>query len=373
MHFVFCQVSTNLINAELPDDIATEYYRRQWQKPGYYKSEHFWEIPLWIAEICGSLKHADLDYTIELCIITEHNQTLPDGDYYLFSVLDVNYDIIRKIIKENYGKQFILGGYTDLEEFIGYAMYKYVKCYKTVKDFMRVCGGYIYDLDYGLFAGMQTIPRLTMSTGCKHNCRFCTIPDGVVKVNHHDIRKQIDSFEVLNFRYVYLNDKTFGQCDNYHLLNTAKELIKEYNSGFAGFIIQTTADKCKDPEFVAELEAMGVLIVELGVETYNDDILKAYRKPQNTETIDRAIKNLSDMDLAIIPNIIIGLDGESHETYTQTYQFIRQNRHKLYALNIYNFARYDSDDDKNELTQTGTNADKQFYNDIFVLGLGIIC
>ena len=375
--FVFCQISTNLINADLPNDIATEYYRKQWQKPGYYKSEHFWEVPLWIAEICGSLKHTELDYTTELCIITEHNQTLPDGDYYLLSVLDVNYDIIADIVKKNPGKQFICGGYISGPQKINLIRIEYnIWWYSTIKSFIKGFSGAdcVYDLDYGLFAGMQTIPRLTMSTGCKHRCRFCTIPDELTTLSACDIRKQIESFECLDFRYVYLNDKTFGQSQNWQHLGTIRDCIRAtINPGFAGFIVQTTAVKCVDPAFVAELEAMGVLIVELGIETYNDDILKAYRKPQNTNTIVRAINNLYCANLAIIPNIIIGLDGEDGLTYWRTLEFLSYNKSKFYMLNIYNLARYDTtDDDKNELTQTGTDIDEQFYNDIFALGLEIL-
>ena len=368
--FVFCQISTQLINKDLPDDIAAEYYRKQWDKPGYYKPEHFWEIPLWIVEIMGSLKHTELMYEAGLCIITEHNQTLPDGDYYLFSVLDVNKTIVSNIIVSNFDKQFVIGGYTDI---IGLQKCPNVTYYKSVKSFISKFGCYVYDLDYSLFAGTQTIPRLTMSTGCKHHCRFCTVPDELCEYSTSQILRQLESFSVLDFRYVYLNDKTFGQASNYWRLKECRAQIRSYNPNFAGFIVQTTADKCKNPAFVAELEAMGVLIVELGVETYNNDILKAYHKPQNTETIDRAVDNLYAKHLAIIPNIIIGLDGENEETYQNTYDFILDNWHRLYMLNIYNLARYDTDGgDKNELTQTGTNVDKQFYNDVFALGIDIL-
>lgn len=373
MHFVFCQISTKLINAELPDDNATRYYSALQKKMRHGK--HFWELPLWIAEICGSLKHTELDYTTELCIITRRDQTLPDGDYYLFSVLDVNYDIISELIFNNPGKEFICGGYISGPQYMELIKIHYnVNWYSTVKSFIGDFFGvdYVYDLDYSLFAGTETIPRLTLSTGCKHRCKFCTIPNELIEISAGDIIKQIKSFSDLKYRYVYLNDKTFGQADNWKQLGTVRNHIREYNYGFAGFIVQTTANKCKDPAFVAELKAMGVLIVELGVETYNNDILKAYHKPQTTATIDWAIDNLWRCGIKIVPNIIIGLDDENHKTYTNTYQFINQNRRMFCALNVYNLARYDTDENKNELVQTGTHADKQFYNDIFQLGLEIL-
>ncbi|MCP4596244.1 radical SAM protein [Neptuniibacter sp.] len=371
MHFVFCQVSTNLINAELPDDIAAEYYRKQWDKPGYYKPEHFWEVPLWIAEICGSLKHTDLEYTTELCIITEHDQTLPDGDYYLFSVLDVNKAIVEGIATANPGKIFMCGGYVT-NDLMSDPMN--IFWYGSIETFIESFHyNYVYDLDYSLFSGMQTIPRLTMSTGCKHHCKFCTVPDELTTLSVCDIRKQIESFECLNFRYIYLNDKTFGQARNWRDLWVIRDVIKQNNPNFGGFIVQTTAAKCKNPAFVRSLVNSGVVIVELGVETYNDDILRAYNKPQNTDTIAQAIYNLYNAYMAIIPNIIIGLDGENTGTYRQTLEFLTQERHRFYMLNIYNLARYGEDGgDTNELTQTGNADDERFYNDVFRLGLEIL-
>lgn len=380
MHFMFCQISTNLINAELPDDIAAEYYRKQWEKPGYWRSEHFWEIPLWIAEICGSLRHTELDYTTELCIITEHNQRLPDGDYYLFSVLDVNKAIIRDIINNNPEKYFILGGYIkDHTFFLGKTIKPCGCCdiavswYFSVKSFISKFGCYVYDLDYSLFAGMQTIPRLTMSTGCKHHCKFCTVPNELTTLSVCDIRKQIKSFECLDFRYIYLNDKTFTQADNYMLLQTCYDTIKEYNPKFIGFIVQTTCAQIIKPGIVRQLRLLGVEIVELGVETYNDRLLKGLKKPQNTKIIRQAIIELYFNGIKIIPNIIIGIDGENHSSYSNTLDFLAANSERLFALNIYNLVSYnDTNSDKNELKVSNTPANKWFYKKIFNLGLKIL-
>ncbi|KKL18284.1 hypothetical protein LCGC14_2477050, partial [marine sediment metagenome] len=72
----------------------------------------------------------------------------------------------------------------------------------------------------------------------------------------------------------------------------------------------------------------------------NNDILKKYRKPQSTKTIDNAIYVLKSMGINIIPNIIIGLPGETLHTYVETYKWILNNRHKFLMLNITNFVPY---------------------------------
>ena len=45
MKYCFCQISTNLINKDLPDDEASEYYQQMWlskHDDGYVKPDHFW-------------------------------------------------------------------------------------------------------------------------------------------------------------------------------------------------------------------------------------------------------------------------------------------------------------------------------------------
>ena len=59
MKYCFCQVSTNLINKDVPDDSTSEYYRQMWLSKcddGYIKPDHFWELPLWIAELSHVLE-----------------------------------------------------------------------------------------------------------------------------------------------------------------------------------------------------------------------------------------------------------------------------------------------------------------------------
>ncbi len=357
MKYCFLQVSTNLINENAADDIASEYYDQIWidrESFGYKKPDHFWEIPAWIAELSFTLPDVDK----QLCIITEHNQTLPDADIYFASALDVNKHILRSIIESNPERIFCIGGYVDFMYFndLGNCWW-FDSIEKWCNAFDRE---YVYGTDYSLFAGMSCIPRLTLSTGCKHNCRFCTVPQEVKKIRQSDILQQVKSFRGLDFELVYINDKTFGQCENYSVLRACYGQIKLHNPAFKGFIVQTTCQQIEkfNREGVNLKHDLPIVVVEIGVETYNDNLLRKYRKPQSRFTIDRAIDILEKWGVKIIPNLMIGLVGENHSTRAQTLLWLNKNKKRFFLLNAYNFAVYADADIAKEITSDETDQDE---------------
>ncbi len=145
----------------------------------------------------------------------------------------------------------------------------------------------------------------------------------------------------LDFELIYINDKTFGQCKNYYHLKYIYPSIAAWNPKFRGFTIQTTCYQIL--KFYGQgvnLKDLGIVNVELGIESYNDDILKKYNKPQNTGTIDMALNILKSTGVNIIPNIIIGLPGEDMFTYSETLLWIKDNMHRFLMLNVTNFVPY---------------------------------
>lgn len=223
MKILFCQFHNKLINGQYEKDIADRFYNGIYEykeRDGYYKTPHFFELPLWIAEIKGSLKGSN--YSTDLLIIEDLDKAIKDieslsADYILFSVLDVNKKYVKYIIDKYRGKAlFILGGYIDFKDFQGL---NNVKIFKTVKAFIDSLGlNYTYDLDYSFFKDFKTVPRLTLSTGCLNKCKFCIVEREIKEKSKRDIIKQIRAFKPLKFKLIYLNDKTLGQAGNYKLL-----------------------------------------------------------------------------------------------------------------------------------------------------------
>lgn len=383
------QISTNLINGD-PDknDIATKYYNTIYDKlnkDGYYRGSDFWEIPLWVTEL-------DFNAPVDFYVCTNINDTIQhiihhNYKYVCFSVLEVNKEIISNIITEcnnhKHNSIFVLGGYIDFTKF-----YHDKTIYpKSIKDFITFLGiEYKQGYSYRLFKGYKTIPRLTLSTGCLNNCDFCTVEKTLTKTNTNIVLQQIDAFKPLTFKLVYINDKTFGQCANYALLPRLYQLIKEYNKDFEGFIIQTTTGQLLNlsDDFI---KCSHIKFIELGIESFNNSILKKYHKPSNELLSNNACKKIQGLHgVKLIANIICGMPEETIPTYLNTMNFIKDNINTISHLNIYSLAVYDNtplskrikisnnDSDENTLDKSFLHGDhhKQFYNAIHTLGINIL-
>lgn len=391
MQIIFCQFSNQLLNPN-NKDLAYKYYNDIYKiKTGYWKNEHYFELPLWIAEICGALKYSTIE--TQLHIITDIEQSMKYLKQYqnkntliLFSALDVNKHFIKIIAKLLPFLNIHIGGYINFEYFNSF---KNIKIHFNIKSFIESLGiEYIYNLDYSLFKNEKTIPRLTLSKGCLNKCDFCTVEKTITAISEENIFKQVMSFQNLNFMYIYLNDKTYGQANNFTILYDIFDIVKEYNPKFKGFIIQTTAmEIISNEKLQVMLRSNIIYAVEFGMETYNNDILYSLNKPQNEKTIILAMDIIKYFKVKCIPNIIIGFLQENRLSYNRTLNFLNHYKNDLFILNIYNLAIYEDsklhneiiakdkiDFNENSLEKTFyTNKQKKdnkyFYNQIFKLAL----
>lgn len=317
---ILCQISTLLL--EKYDNDLKGYYDLIWsnrQDMGFWRPEHFWEIPNWIAIIKKNIPDADFvvidDVDSFLSFLNETSYT-----HICFSVMDVNKEIIRNIIQRYHGNgRFVLGGYVDFSYFVGLP----VRVYRTIPDFIGK--EYVSGYDYSHFYGQKCIPRLTMSVGCKNTCAFCTEVGNFSEVNPEWIQDQADSFKGLSFRLVYLNDKTFGQARNHIMLPELYRQIKMYQQDFEGFVIQTTSTQWLNlsDQFVVDSH---IRFVEIGVETFNDEILSVYHKPSRERVVIDATDKVRRLPVKMLPNIVVGFPEETKETYSRTLKYLRDNK-----------------------------------------------
>jgi len=358
--FCFLQVSDRLLNPDDTNNPADNYFKALWDNmagEGYYKPRHYWEIPTWIAELNHCIDKKENEAMLhhietvcpENCTLREDDffqclPVLPEADIYFASVLDCNKDILARVVRNNPDKEFHFGGYIGEKSVCEmFGDFGNVYWHTSIENCcIHFNLRYKYGTDYSLFKGMKCIPRLTLSNGCTNHCKFCTVPDEITETAPLDILQQIKSMEDLDFELIYINDKTFGQASNIDLLKYAYTAIKDFNPKFRGFTVQTTCHQVlKWALDNVSLKDLHIVNVEIGVESYNDDILKKYRKPQSTKTIDKALHFLKwQFGVNVIPNIIIGLPGENIYTYWNTLNWILKNKQDFLMLNVTNFVPY---------------------------------
>jgi len=404
------QISTNLINKE-EHGIHKDYYDKIWASrgpEGFVKPDDFWEIPNWIAIVKHNIQDAELAIVRD---IDEYLNNIPENTTSIaFSVLDANKAIVKEIIQRYKGDAyFVLGGYVDFTYFDDLKDTSPVYIFKSIPDFINwqqdkkvyqngfenisdfhnwLEEAYTDGYDYSLFSYCECIPRLTLSTGCSHKCKFCTEAGNLKEADMDAIHRQIESYKNLNFKLVYLNDKTFGQAKNHMELPSLYKRIKKVNPDFEGFMIQTTTGqwlKFSD-EYIYDSH---IIFVELGIETFNDSILKAYRKPSTEKSTIEATERFRHLpNVWLRPNIIIGFAEETYETYQHTLDYLKEYRDVIVHLGICNLAIYDdttlgeerpaeSIEDKNEYSVKKSFHEDEaphewFFKAIFELGLEML-
>lgn len=385
---LLAQFSNELINPieSGPPSKDRAYYNKLYSgvRDGFTHPKDFWELPQWIGVASNSLPNADV-YVIRS--VDEGIRFFKEARYdkVAFSALEVNKDLIKQMVRE-YDGDVVVGGYVDLaKEFGGF---KNIQRFDNMAPFVESMG-YKFQpgTNYRHFQDTSVIPRLALSEGCQFKCSFCDVtPHGEVKnVSATNINRQVESIKKLKPGLVYLNDKTFGQASNYTQLAEIFNDLKTNDPNFRGFVIQTTAGQFNKltNEF---LKNSGIKYVEIGVESYNNDILRKYKKPHTTQQIDESFNKIRENKLLAIPNIMVGIKEETPDTYQNTMRFVEGNRDIISHLNIYNLAVYPGTELQSTIGPIDTATDMSetiarkswmknpqvhldFANDIFDFGL----
>lgn len=326
-NFTLVQFDTNIVSP-IGNDVVSEYYEAIYKQEYFNKPSQFWELPLWAGELSYSLDKYNHDFKVL-------NQPCELSSSYIFgSVMDTNKHLFLELVKLNPNSTFVLGGYIESGFFFDYDNVVWSGSIKESMNYLNI--PYQKGVSWKLFKGIDCIPRLTLSNGCVHKCKFCTVPNAVVQVYKSEVDKQIEALKPLKFNLIYLNDKTFGQSSNYRLLKELYPEIKKFNPDFKGFIVQTTASAAVRINWTD----LHIYAAEIGVESYNDAILKGLNKPANCDMIDKAEQVLKANGIKYIVNIVVGFVGETIKTYKRTIDYIK--RADLLHVNLYNLAVYDN-------------------------------
>ena len=346
MRVLFVQFGNSMFPRFDSSDGYWDAFYSHYNDYGYWRMDDAFEVPKWIAEASHFLPQ---DCFRKICWVRHSVQEAVDEikygryDFVLFSVMTCTKGFTETIISSTSSSQcYIVGGY-DKWIYDAPKRHPNVVAVDTMEDTAAAMGlGYRLGTDYSLFRGWTVLPRLTLSTGCLNNCRFCIIPHRLETIPDEAIFQQVDSFRDLCFRLVYIDDKTFGQAANYRMLKGLKERILEYNPDFTGFVVQTTSGILASR--ADEFRELGVAVAEIGFETANDGILKQYRKPSTTALATRAIENGSASGINVIVNIIVGFFEETEKTYQNTLGFIRSHSHQIFGYNFAIYTDYSSDE-----------------------------
>jgi radical SAM superfamily enzyme YgiQ (UPF0313 family) len=161
-----------------------------------------------------------------------------------------------------------------------------------------------YALDYGLFTRSRISPAVHLieaTRGCSFKCSFCVIPTevgGHASYDFNQLTKTIDNAistsPRLSFRRLYpifmLLDNNFSDYRD-HMLRVCAYL--KSNPFVRGWVALVTQNVLHDRELIRHLAVSKCLGLFIGLESFDVNLLRRYRKTQNLSKRHNVIDDIA--------------------------------------------------------------------------------
>ncbi len=316
------------------------YYHKQ--KDGFIKTSHFNEFPLWVNHIAGIVPNlqfhvcVDVEDTINMLLAKKDKTTI------FFSYLESTSIYIKTIINAVSIKSnlitFVIG--TGIGSIVDIQISNNVIVLNSISELSKVFKvKKKYDLKY-VEGNEYYIPRIYTTIGCRNNCSFCKKDKHFSLISDKEVIKQI---LVYDSKLIYIGNKTFGQGKTREL--TQLDLIRDHTNRSVRFIVQTTVRHIFDNlSSVERWKEAGVRYVELGIESFCEDTIRALGKNYTMCQLKRVLDILTNKGIKVIFNLMIGIPNETIKHIELNLELLKSitNKYPIYALNLYHYTDYNS-------------------------------
>lgn len=198
------------------------------------------------------------------------------------------------------------------------------------------CGVHLdFPFDYSVFEGrnIRCTPILS-SIGCGNNCEFCCT--AAVYGGRYHLR-QIE-YVIADLRAARARGRWMGFVDSN--IYADREYLRRLCAAVSAAKLDVhwgaegTIDIGRDPETLRAMKRAGCVLLFVGLETPNQASLDSVGKPYSAEGQSEAVGEIHRAGIAVAGYFLLGLDGDTSETFEQVYRFIRDTRVNLPALNL---------------------------------------
>ena len=174
---------------------------------------------------------------------------------------------------------------------------------------------------------------LSTSRGCPNNCHFCigheifgrTIRFKPLERIDQELKWIFDHGDITQI--ISINDDMFNMRKDRTL--ALMEIFKKYP--FKYFPRGVRADRL-DAETTAAMREAGIVGTSIGIESADNNSLKAMCKGETIEQIERGIGHLRNNGIGIVAQFIIGNIGDTLETVIKTIDFAL--KHNFEGINM---------------------------------------
>lgn len=170
------------------------------------------------------------------------------------------------------------------------------------------------------------IPIFVPHKGCPHDCIFCNqkkITGQLGEVTADEVREKIEEYlATIPAEGSHIEIAFFGGSFTAIPMEYQRELLEAaypyYRAGRVKTIRVSTRPDCIDRDIVENLKKYGVGIVELGVQSMDEEVLRISNRGHSAEDVVKASELLKEYGFILGVQMMIGLPGDTEEKDMET-------------------------------------------------------
>ena len=171
----------------------------------------------------------------------------------------------------------------------------------------------------------RIIPVFVPHKGCPHDCIFCNqkkITGVSTDVSANDVKNIIEQYLETMSGDLHIEVAFFGGSFTAIDMDIQKELLsvaKEYvDKGIIKDIRLSTRPDCIDETILENLKEHKVSIIELGVQSMDDDVLEKSIRGHSQEDVLNAVKLIKEYGFELGLQMMLGLPSDTEKKCIQT-------------------------------------------------------
>ncbi len=185
--------------------------------------------------------------------------------------------------------------------------------------------------DFGLLRNHDTMnffPSVHTGRGCPYKCTFCAAPVLGPKVRWRSIDKVMEdiqaAFRAFPKKYLVITDDTFT-FDKRRIHAFCKAMRRIGGGTDLFWYAEGRVDRLAgDRALMRAMKEAGLVMLQLGIESGDESVLKAYKKNIRLDDVRWVCKALADEGILVHGGFIDGGPFESRETLARTEGFMKE-------------------------------------------------
>jgi magnesium-protoporphyrin IX monomethyl ester (oxidative) cyclase len=171
----------------------------------------------------------------------------------------------------------------------------------------------------------------TSSRGCPFQCKFCSLHNEENRYGYKFRGRTADNVmaEIDHLQEVYGKNVVIQFEDDNILIQKerAKQIFRKLAERKVKWAIHSgVMIKLLDEELIVLMKESGCQQLNLALESGNDTVLKAMKKPMNLEHAAKVVGWCKKHDVNMLTFLMIGYPGETDQTWAQTLETLRRLR-----------------------------------------------